>query len=63
MTRIGEVGIVIGDTKVWTNSAEVPNRARDEEKRKTWRKQRGSGGEDHKEWTEVMKDVIMREKD
>ena len=34
MTTIGKVGIVIGDTQVWTNSVDVANRIRVEERRK-----------------------------
>ena len=63
MTKIGEVGIVIEDTKVWTNSVEVAQRMRDEERRKTWRKQKGIQGKDHRGWSEVMKDGMMREMD
>ena len=42
MAEIGELDIVIGDTEVWTNSVEVANRIRDEDRRTTWRKQKGS---------------------
>ena len=54
MTRIREVGIVIGDTKVWTNSVEVARQMRDEERRKTWKRQKGIQGEDQREWSEIM---------
>ena len=63
MTRIGEVGIVIGDTKVWTNSVEVAQQMRDEERRKTWKRQKGIQGEDQREWSEIMREGIKREID
>ena len=44
MTKIGEVGIVIEDTRMWRNSVEVANQIRDEERRKAYGgKEDGSG--------------------
>ena len=63
MTKIGEVGIVIENTKVWKNSVEVAHRIREEERRKTSRRQKGIQGKDQIEWSEVMREGIKREMD
>ena len=60
MTKIGEVGIVIEDTKVWTNSVEVTNQIRDEERRKAWVKREGIQGKDQRKWSEVVRDGIEK---
>ncbi len=41
MNHAGQKGVIIGSTKVWTNSKSIERRLRDEIRRRSWRIKRG----------------------
>ena len=59
MNRIGEPGVVIGDTKVWTNCKQIEARLRDEIGRRNWKKARGLSDEEGRRFHEIVEEGIL----
>ena len=61
MNHLGGKGVVVGDTKVWSNSKSIERKLRDEVRRKEFLKSQSMKEGKGRKWKEVIEEGILEE--